>query len=279
MKPMTEMLNPVLDFVRRKIEDNGGVPSMVDTVDSYASDGIDELTKKVPTLKEETPVFIEETKSSLNYYWAEIYNYAMTFDLFKMVVMIFAVFLDISFDEKLPEKKQTDQFPKKEINELQKANTKIKVKSKKVTIEGTKKLNFFSKVQVHAKVKEANKQNSEITNIAEETENQKIVENNNTKIVETVTDDKNRFETELVNESNPVKTLTNEKEEQIKMYDKSEKLAMSNDQLSDISETDSILKNSPKPKKMKKNISKVFLHKKKTGEFEKQNELQLTLTI
>merc|ERR1711973_323853 len=155
INPMTEKLGPLLDFVRLKLEDNGvpSVPhsvssavdvasnnlvSVADTVDSYASNGIDLLTEKVPTLKEETPVFIEETRSSISTFWANIYNFAMTFELFKMFVMTLAVFLDISFDEKLPEKEE-NQFPKKEINELQKADSKIKTKSKT-------KVNFLSKV-------------------------------------------------------------------------------------------------------------------------------------
>jgi len=282
INPMTEKLGPLLDFVRLKLEDNGvpSVPhsvssavdvasnnlvSVADTVDSYASNGIDLLTENVPTLKEETPVFIEETRSSINTFWANIYNFAMTFELFKMFVMTLAVFLDISFDEKLPEKEE-NRFPKKEINELQKADSKIKTKSKT-------KVNFFSKVKEIPNVEKTKETKEKVFDLKEEA-NQKTVEKNNNKIAETIIDDKIGFEAEHDKESNSEETFSYGKEQQNNKIenDKSDNLAMSNEQLSD---TDAKSKNSPKPPKFKKNISKVFIHKRKSGDFDKLNEPQM----
>ena len=193
--------------------------------------------------------------------------------------MTLAVFLDISFDEKLPEKEE-NQFPKKEINELQKADSKIKTKAKT-------KVNFFSKVKEIPKVekaKETKEKDFDIKEIANDTKekindtevkaNHKTVEKNNNKIAETINDDKIGFEAEHDKESNSEETFSNGKEQQNNKIenDKSDNLAMSNEQLSD---TDAKSKNSPKPAKFKKNISKVFIHKRKSGDFDKLNEPQM----
>ena len=194
--------------------------------------------------------------------------------------MTLAVFLDISFDEKLPEKEE-NQFPKKEINELQKADSKIKTKAKT-------KVNFFSKVKEIPKVekaKETKEKDFDIKEIANDTKekindtevkaNHKTVEKNNNKIAETKNDDKIGFEAEHDKESNAEETFSNGKEQQSKILnDKYDNLAMSNEQLSD-NQNDAKSKNSPKPPKFKKNISKVFIHKRKSGDFDKLNESQM----
>ena len=179
--------------------------------------------------------------------------------------MTLAVFLDISFDEKLPEKEE-NQFPKKEINELQKADSKIKTKAKT-------KVNFFSKVKEIPKVEKTKETRENVFDLKEEA-NQKTVEKNNNKIAETIIDDKIVFEAEHDKESNSEETFSNGKEQQNNKIenDKSDNLAMSNEQLSD---TDAKSKNSPKPAKFKKNISKVFIHKRKSGDFDKLNEPQM----
>ena len=179
--------------------------------------------------------------------------------------MTLAVFLDISFDEKLPEKEE-NQFPKKEINELQKADSKIKTKPKT-------KVNFFSKVKEIPKVEKTKETREKVFDLKEEA-NQKTVEKNNNKIAETIIDDKIGFEAEHDKESNSEETFSsNGKEQQSKVLnDKTGNLAMSNEQLSD---TDAKSQNSPKPAKFKKNISKVFIHKRKSGDFDKLNEPQM----
>merc|ERR1719435_616389 len=89
VSPVVEMVSPMVDSVKTRVEEQlmthipTGVSETVQTVqakavdqviaavekvDHYACGGIDQLTEKVPQLKDATPKLIEETKSSVTSY-------------------------------------------------------------------------------------------------------------------------------------------------------------------------------------------------------------------
>merc|ERR1719210_1054479 len=55
------------------------VTSAVEKVDSFACGGIDQLTEKVPQLKETTPKIMEETRISVNSYLGRLTDYVASF--------------------------------------------------------------------------------------------------------------------------------------------------------------------------------------------------------
>jgi len=97
VSPVVEMVSPMVDSVKTRVEEQlmthvptgisetvqsvqakavDQVIAAVEKVDSYACSGIDQLTEKVPQLKDATPKFIEETKSSVSSFvtrWSEYF--------------------------------------------------------------------------------------------------------------------------------------------------------------------------------------------------------------
>merc|ERR1712137_724977 len=97
VSPVVEMVSPMVDSVKTTVEEQlmthvptgisetvqsvqakavDQVIAAVEKVDSYACSGIDQLTEKVPQLKDATPKLIQETKSSVSSFvtvWSEYF--------------------------------------------------------------------------------------------------------------------------------------------------------------------------------------------------------------
>merc|ERR1719222_1154320 len=97
VSPVVEMVSPMVDIVKTRVEEQlmthiptglsetvqtvqakavDQVIAAVEKVDGYACRGIDQLTEKVPQLKDATPKLIEETKSSVTSFvtvWSEYF--------------------------------------------------------------------------------------------------------------------------------------------------------------------------------------------------------------
>jgi len=97
VSPVVEMVSPMVDTVKTKVEEQlvtriptgisetvtsyqakavDQVIAAVEKVDGFACSGIDQLTEKVPQLKDATPKLIEETKSSVTTFvtgWSEYF--------------------------------------------------------------------------------------------------------------------------------------------------------------------------------------------------------------
>merc|ERR1712025_293181 len=97
VSPVVEMVSPMVDSVKTRVEEQlmthiptnisetvqtvqaqavDQVIAAVEKVDGYACSGIDQLTEKVPQLKDATPKLIEETKGSVTTFvtgWSEYF--------------------------------------------------------------------------------------------------------------------------------------------------------------------------------------------------------------
>merc|ERR1719190_245958 len=71
------------------------VTSAVEKVDSFACGGIDQLTEKVPHLKEATPKIMEETRSSVNSYLGRLTDYAASFSVSQLALKVLDSGLDL----------------------------------------------------------------------------------------------------------------------------------------------------------------------------------------
>merc|ERR1719291_941523 len=67
----------------------------VEKVDSFACDGIDQLTDKVPKLKEATPKIMEETRTSVNSYLGRLTDYAASFSVTQLALKVLDSGLDL----------------------------------------------------------------------------------------------------------------------------------------------------------------------------------------
>merc|ERR1711934_1265035 len=110
VSPVVEMVSPMVDSVKTRVEEqlkthiSTGISETVQTVqakavdkvlaavekvDGYACSGIDQLTEKVPQLKDATPKLIEETKSSVTSFvtvWSEYFaSFSMALVTLKVV--------------------------------------------------------------------------------------------------------------------------------------------------------------------------------------------------
>merc|ERR1719452_223719 len=110
VSPVVEMVSPMVDSVKTRVEEQlmthipTGISETVQTVqakavdqviaavekvDGYACNGIDQLTEKVPQLKDATPKLIEETKSSVTSFvtvWSEYFaSFSMALVTLKVV--------------------------------------------------------------------------------------------------------------------------------------------------------------------------------------------------
>merc|ERR1712147_268366 len=110
VSPVVEMVSPVVDSVKARVEEqlmphiptnisetvqtvqNKAVDqgiAAVEKVDGYACSGIDQLTDKVPQLKDANPKLIEETKSSVTSFvtgWSEYFaSFSMALVTLKVV--------------------------------------------------------------------------------------------------------------------------------------------------------------------------------------------------
>merc|ERR1712147_559523 len=107
VSPVVEMVSPMVDSVKTRVEEqlmthiptnisetvqNKAVDqgiAAVERVDGYACSGIDQLTEKVPQLKDATPKLIEETKSSVTSFvtgWSEYFaSFSMALVTLKVV--------------------------------------------------------------------------------------------------------------------------------------------------------------------------------------------------
>merc|ERR1719222_1418009 len=110
VSPVVEMVSPMVDSVKTRVEEQlmthiptgisetvqtvqaravGQVIAAVEKVDGYACSGIDQLTEKVPQLKDATPKFIEETKGSVTSFvfgWSEYFaSFSMALVTLKVV--------------------------------------------------------------------------------------------------------------------------------------------------------------------------------------------------
>merc|ERR1712013_156749 len=110
VSPVVEMVSPMVDSVKTRVEEQlmthipTGISETVQTVqakavdqviaavekvDGYACSGIDQLTEKVPQLKDATPKLIEETKSSVTSFvtgWSEYFaSFSMALVTLKVV--------------------------------------------------------------------------------------------------------------------------------------------------------------------------------------------------
>merc|ERR1712147_59773 len=110
VSPVVEMVSPMVDSVKTRMEEqlmthiptnisetaqtvqakavDQGIAA-VERVDGYACSGIDQLTEKVPQLKDATPKLIEETKSSVTSFvtgWSEYFaSFSMALVTLKVV--------------------------------------------------------------------------------------------------------------------------------------------------------------------------------------------------
>ena len=71
------------------------VTSAVEKVDSFACGGIDQLTDKVPQLKEATPKILEETKTSVSSYLGRLTDYAASFSVSQLALKVLDSGLDL----------------------------------------------------------------------------------------------------------------------------------------------------------------------------------------
>ena len=71
------------------------VTSAVEKVDSFACGGIDQLTDKVPHLKEATPKILEETKTSVSSYLGRLTDYAASFSVSQLALKVLDSGLDL----------------------------------------------------------------------------------------------------------------------------------------------------------------------------------------
>ena len=71
------------------------VTSAVEKVDSFACGGIDQLTEKVPQLKEATPKIMEETRTSVNTYLGRLTDYAASFSVSQLALKVLDSGLDL----------------------------------------------------------------------------------------------------------------------------------------------------------------------------------------
>jgi len=110
VSPVVEMVSPMVDSVKTRVEEQlmphiptnisetvqtvqtkavDQVIAAVEKVDGYACSGIDQLTEKVPQLKDATPKLIEETKSSVTSFvtgWSEYFaSFSMALVTLKVV--------------------------------------------------------------------------------------------------------------------------------------------------------------------------------------------------
>jgi len=110
VSPVVEMVSPMVDSVKTRVEEKlmphiptnisetvqtvqakavDQVIAAVEKVDGYACSGIDQLTEKVPQLKDATPKLIEETKSSVTSFvtgWSEYFaSFSMALVTLKVV--------------------------------------------------------------------------------------------------------------------------------------------------------------------------------------------------
>merc|ERR1711874_790996 len=71
------------------------VSEAVEKVDCYACCGIDQLTQKVPQLKEDTPKLIEETKGTITSYFTAAMDYTASFSVAQLTLKAVDSGLDI----------------------------------------------------------------------------------------------------------------------------------------------------------------------------------------
>ena len=71
------------------------VTSAVEKVDNFACGGIDQLTEKVPQLKEATPKIMEETRTSVNTYLGRLTDYAASFSVSQLALKVLDSGLDL----------------------------------------------------------------------------------------------------------------------------------------------------------------------------------------
>ena len=71
------------------------VTSAVEKVDNFACGGIDQLTDKVPQLKEATPKIMEETRTSVNSYLGRLTDYAASFSVSQLALKVLDSGLDL----------------------------------------------------------------------------------------------------------------------------------------------------------------------------------------
>ena len=71
------------------------VTSAVEKVDSFACGGIDQLTEKVPQLKEATPKIMDETKTSVSSYLGRLTDYAASFSVSQLALKVLDSGLDL----------------------------------------------------------------------------------------------------------------------------------------------------------------------------------------
>ena len=74
------------------------VTSAVEKVDNFACGGIDQLTDKVPQLKEATPKIMEETRTSVNSYLGRLTDYAASFSVSQLALKVLDSGLDLVDD-------------------------------------------------------------------------------------------------------------------------------------------------------------------------------------
>jgi len=110
------MVSPMVDNVKTKVEEQvmshiptkltetvqtvqnyaiDNVTAAVEKVDHFACGGIDQLTEKVPQLKDATPKLIEETKSSVTSYVTGWTDYFASFSLSQVVLKVVDSSLDL----------------------------------------------------------------------------------------------------------------------------------------------------------------------------------------
>merc|ERR1711936_470046 len=109
VSPVVEMVSPMVDSVKTTVEEQlmthvptgisetvqsvqakavDQVIAAVEKVDSYACSGIDQLTEKVPQLKDATPKLMEETKSSVSSFITAVTDYAASFSVAQLVLKV-----------------------------------------------------------------------------------------------------------------------------------------------------------------------------------------------
>merc|ERR1712013_127225 len=110
------MVTPMVDNVKTKVEEQviphiptkitetvqtvqnyaiDNVTAAVEKVDHFACGGIDQLTEKVPQLKDATPKLIEETKSSVTSYVTGWTDYFASFSLSQVALKVVDATLDL----------------------------------------------------------------------------------------------------------------------------------------------------------------------------------------
>merc|ERR1711971_1034113 len=110
------MVSPMVDNVKTKVEEQvmphiptkltetvqtvqnyaiDNVTAAVEKVDHFACGGIDQLTEKVPQLKDATPKLVQETKSSVTSYVAGWTDYFASFSLSQVALKVVDSSLDL----------------------------------------------------------------------------------------------------------------------------------------------------------------------------------------